>query len=362
MMRGFAGSGGRQVFNGCNQEQTGLANAADIDAVLAFMARQPGIDAGRTIIAGQSFGGWNTLAVGTLRDGRIAGLINFAGGAVISNCEATAETLARGAEHFAKLTKVPSIWFYGDNDSVFAPPVWHAMYAGYVAGGGVAELVAYGSFMTDSHNLLGFPEGLEIWAPKVDTFLHNLGLPADVTHPEYLPVPVPEPSDFADVDDVDAVPYLDDKGREGYRKFLSDRMPRAFVLSQDGMAASFTGGFDPLGRALTTCRKMGRQCQVYAVDDEVTWKRPTPAPPPSHFAALDDAGAIPFITDGGRDGYQKFLGMRKPKAFVIAPDGGWSASALGADPVASALAACGKAHAGCRLYAVDDDVVWHAAR
>ena len=50
-------------------------------------------------------------------------------------------------------------------------------------------------------------------------------------------------------------------------------MPKVFVFSPDGMVASFNGGFDPLGRALTACQKAGRQCQVYAVDDQVTWKR-----------------------------------------------------------------------------------------
>jgi hypothetical protein len=173
-----------------------------------------------------------------------------------------------------------------------------------------------------------------------------------------LPLPTPGPTHFAALDDVDAVPYLNETGRETYRKFLSEPMPRAFVFSPDATAASFTGGFDPLGRALTACQKIGRQCQVYAVDDQVTWKRPTPAPPPSRFAPIDNYAAIPFINAGGREGYQKYLGMRKPKAFVIAPDGAWSAASLGADPVSSAMASCSKGHGGCRLYAVDDDVVW----
>jgi hypothetical protein len=66
---------------------------------------------------------------------------------------------------------------------------------------------------------------------------------------------------------------------------------------------------------------------------------------------------VPYLNEKGRQGYQKFLTMKKPRVFVIAPNGAWSASA-GKDPVASALKACGKANNECRVYAVDDEVVW----
>jgi dienelactone hydrolase len=358
MMRGFAGSTGKQNLNGCNQEAVGLANAKDIAAVIDFMATQPMIDINRAVLAGQSFGGWNTLAFGALNHSKIRGLINFSGGAVISNCRATEAALASAAGHFGALSRVPSIWFFGDNDSKFAPSVWHAMYERYVAAGGAAELVAYGPFMADSHNLLGFPEGLKIWAPRVDAFLGKLRLPAAIIHPEFLPAEFPGPSNYAAIDDVAAVPYVEEGGRNTYRKFLSDAMPKVFVISPAGMAASFTGGFDPLGRAMTACENARQKCQVYAVDDHVTWTRSTPAPRPTNFAPIDDASAIPYINEGGRGGYLKYLAMRKPKAFAIAPDGAWSASSLGADPIAASMSACSKSHSRCQLYAVDDNVVW----
>jgi dienelactone hydrolase len=358
MMRGFAGSEGRQNLAGCNQEAVGRANARDIAAVVDFMSGQPYVDGNRVVVAGQSFGGWNTLAFGSLSHPKVRGLINFAGGAKISNCGATESTLALGAEHFGARTSVPSLWFYGDNDSKFPPSVWQAMFERYTAAGGRAELVAYGPFMADSHNMLGYPEGLRIWAPKVDAFLATLGLPNRITNPEYLPTDFPPPTQFAAVDDVDAVPYLTDAGRQAYRKFLADPMPKVFVFSPTGLAGSFNGGFDPLGRAMSACQKNAQKCQVYAADDHVVWARPTPAPAPTHFAPIDDSSAIPYLNDGGRQGYQKYLALRKPKAFVVAPDGAWAAVALGDDPLSGAMGACGKAHQGCQLYAVDDEVVW----
>lgn len=91
----------------------------------------------------------------------------------------------------------------------------------------------------------------------------------------------------------------------------------------------------------------------------MAWQRRSPVPPASDFAPVDNVAAVPFITDAGREGYQKFLAMRLPKAFAVAPDGAWSAASMGPDPVAAALENCSRTHLGCRLYAVDHSVVWH---
>ncbi|NML16057.1 dienelactone hydrolase family protein [Azohydromonas caseinilytica] len=358
MLRGYAGSEGRLHPAGCNYESVALGNAADIQAVIDFMARDPTVDARRTVMAGQSFGGWNTLAFGSLGDPRVKALVSFAGGMNASSCPNSPAVLPRGAGRFGATTRVPSIWFYGENDSFFGPPLAQVMHERYTAAGGRAELVAFGPFMKDAHELLAFPQGLPIWAPRLDAFLHQLGLPGRIVHPEYLPQDFPPPSGYAAIDDVDAVPYLDDRGREHYRRFLARSAPRVYVLSRSGFAGAYYGGFDPVGRGLKECRLRARDCFVYAVDDHVAWSRPTPAPPASGFAAHDDVAAIPFINQAGRQGYLKYLSMRRPKAFAIAPDGAWSAAALGPDPLAMALEACGKAHQGCRLYAVDHSVVW----
>ncbi|MEO6856711.1 MAG: CocE/NonD family hydrolase [Rhodoferax sp.] len=358
MMRGFAGSEGQQTLDGCNQKAVGLDNAKDISAVVDFMTAQPYVDGQHVVVAGQSFGGWNTLALGTLHHPKVKGLVNFAGGANISSCRWTSWTLAQATEYYGANTTTRSIWFYGDNDAVFSQSTWHDMFERYTRAGGPAELVAYGKFMDDSHNLLGFPEGLKIWAPKVDAFLKQVGLPSEVTHPEYLPKDFPTASNFAAIDDVNAVPYLTDESRKTYQKFLSDPMPRVFVFSVKGLAASFNGGFDPLGRAIKACEERSQKCQVYAVDGYVAWVRPTQAPASTNFAPLKEAAAVPYMNDAARQAYERYLTWRKPKAFVVAPDGAWAGSSLGEDPLAVAMANCSKSHQGCKFYAVDDQVVW----
>jgi dienelactone hydrolase len=323
MLRGFAGSGGTFTPMGCDAENEGLYQARDIRTVINYMAKQPDIDVSRIVIAGQSYGGWNTLALGTLNIPGVKGLVNFAGGRNAPRCPSWPLDLAVAAGHYGQQTKVPSIWFYGDNDAKFSQSTWRGMYEHYTAAGGQAELVAYGNFMKDSHNFLGSVTALSIWIPRMDAFLLRIGLPNKNVYPELLPAFYPAPTHFAAIDDVNAIPLLNDKGRQSYKQFLSREMPRVFAIAQDGTTVSTNGGFDPLERALEICRKNGRNCRPYAVDEEVVWPKRFPIPSATHFASLNDVAAVPYLNERGREGYKKFLTLQKPRAFVIAPDGGW---------------------------------------
>jgi dienelactone hydrolase len=353
MLRGFAGSGGTFDAHGCNAERDGLAHARDIRAVIEYVVRHPDIvnvDMGRIVVVGQSYGGWNTLAVGTLKVPGVRALVNFAGGRNTPNCPGWQEDLAAASAKYGAATSTPSLWFYGDNDTKFTLNVWTDMHRRYTAAGGPAELVAYGRFMNDAHKLLGMVEGLPIWIPKLDAFL-NL-------RPELMPAPYPAPSQFAAVDDVSAVPLISEEGRQTYRAFLTKDMPRVFVIAPDGTAASTQGGFDPLARALDLCKNAARTCRAYAIDDQVVWPKPVPTPPASQFAPLADAKALPYVNETGRQAYIKFLSMKSPRAFVIAPDSAWVSASRGFDPLQSALESCQKKHQGCQAYAVNDQVVW----
>lgn len=274
MMRGFAGSEGHQISSGCNHEALGLANAFDIDAVVDYMVKQPFVDGHRIVVAGTSFGGWNTLAYGMLNRPGVKGLINFAGGALIANCRAQEVGLNIAAEHFGKNSRIPSLWLYGENDALFGVALWQSMFDKYIAAGGKGELINLGKFLRDTHNMLAFPEAVGTWAPRVDGFLHEIGLPNDVSYPGYLPSEFPPPSHFAALEDIAAVPFVNDDGRNVYRKFLAAPTPRVFLVSPTGWVQVTTGGFDPLARGKKLCMEAGQQCQPYAVDDNVTWVPP----------------------------------------------------------------------------------------
>jgi hypothetical protein len=87
------------------------------------------------------------------------------------------------------------------------------------------------------------------------------------------------------------------------------------------------------------------------------------------FAPLRKVEAIPYLNERGRIGYLEWLQRPTPRAFAIASDGHWSAAwgervadpALPTDPSERALQLCQRAaHVPCRLYAVNNTVVWVA--
>jgi hypothetical protein len=224
-------------------------------------------------------------------------LVNFNGGLRESDCASGDFALLDAAAVFGARTKIPSIWFYGDNDEFFPVSLWQGMADRYNRAGGHAELVDVGTVMKNSHNFLAYPEALSLWTPQIDSFLARIGMPSAVVDPHYMPVPFPPATQFASVTDVAAVPYLSDKGRDLYRKFLEAPFPRAFVISEGGSAASMNGGFDPLGRALASCRTGRARCGVYAVDGRVVWT-PFPAVSREHTysvsAKADQANMVDF--------------------------------------------------------------------
>lgn len=358
LMRGFGRSGGSVSVSACALDAYGAANAADILAVLDGLARDPALDMGRVLVAGQSFGGFNALATGARRDPRIRAVVNFHGGLRATTCRAWEPALIEAVRAFGARSRVPSLWIYGDNDRLFPAPTWQAMRAAYAAGGAPVEVAAYGRFHDDSHALLASADGLPRFVPRLDAFLAGLRLPSAVTHPEYLPQIPPPASGYAAIDDVEAVPHLTPPARDLYRTFLARPSPRAFVIAPGRHAGEAYGGFDPLARALAECRAVSDGCKAYAVNGDVVWTQPPSVPPPSGFAAIEDVGAIPYVTEAGRTGYRRFLAMDRPRAFVIAPSGAWGAASSGADPLSTLLDGCRAKQLACRPYAVDGHVVW----
>ena len=178
MRRGFSKSTGSYIGGGCNVESNGIAQAEDVKDVLDYVGAQPYADMSRILVAGQSHGGWTTLAFGTLNYPGVKGLVNFAGGLKQEGCAGWESTLARAAGGYGEGTRLPSLWFYGDNDSYFSVSTYSDMFKRYTAAGAPARLVAFGIFGSDSHAMFGAQDGLRIWQPEMSKFLHEVGLPS----------------------------------------------------------------------------------------------------------------------------------------------------------------------------------------
>lgn len=81
--------------------------------------------------------------------------------------------------------------------------------------------------------------------------------------------------------------------------------------------------------------------------------------PATRFAALEEVSKVPHVSVfRGRSAYRSFLNSAKPRAFAVSAEGafGW---ATGEQPGKRALDFCNEhAKTACKLYAVDDHVVW----
>lgn len=179
MRKGFSQSTGMYVSGGCSIEGNARAQAEDVLGVLEYTVQQPWADKSRILIAGQSHGGLTTMAFGAINFPGVKGLINFAGGLRVDSCH-WQSPLTDAFASFGAKTKVPSIWFYGENDSYFNPEVARKLYEAYNGAGGHAKLIAYGPFGKDSHVMSGSPAGVKIWWPETEQFLQSIGMPTEV--------------------------------------------------------------------------------------------------------------------------------------------------------------------------------------
>ncbi len=76
--------------------------------------------------------------------------------------------------------------------------------------------------------------------------------------------------------------------------------------------------------------------------------------------AVVDEAVVPHLNERGKQGYKTFLMHGLPRAFAISASGAWGAGYYGNDVQAVAMANCNRASPSspCKLYAVDDAVVW----
>jgi hypothetical protein len=82
-------------------------------------------------------------------------------------------------------------------------------------------------------------------------------------------------------------------------------------------------------------------------------------PPPSGFAELGNAEAVP-LSDEGKERYRHFLTLPSPRAFVVFEDGHWYMTWKDPEAMSKALDYCARVGKRCWLYAADDRVVWDA--
>jgi len=137
------------------------------------------------------------------------------------------------------------------------------------------------------------------------------------------------------------------------------------VTEHDNVGGTRSGralaGGNPAARAASAIEMMqflgqqlGFQPDLSLLDDTV---HATAVPPPSGFAPLTDADQLPRVAEAGKALYREWLTKPFPRAVALSERGAL-ARAYGRTAMETAVKNCERFGSPCRLYAVDDRVVW----
>ena len=186
LRRGYGQTGGAwaETYGSCESPdyyRAGLEGASDIEAAIAFMRRQPFVATERTLVVGESAGGWATMALSSLNPRGVAGMVNLAGGrgghqelasGANGNCRPAALVTAAG--RYGATARVPTLWIYAENDSFFSPVLARRMFGAYAAAGGQASLRLLPPLDVDGHLLAANESTVAAWSAALADFLVTL--------------------------------------------------------------------------------------------------------------------------------------------------------------------------------------------
>ena len=247
------------------------AVSAHIRAAIDYAVTQPWVDKDNILLAGGSVGGFGSIVAAGEKLPGVTAIVNFAGG--------TGGWIEKRAEQpcspknvemqfiaAARRAPLPGIWFYSENDRYWGSRIPRQWHAAYVEAGGRAEFHMLPPFGEDGHDVVAL--GGEHWRPLLDRFLTSIGY-----GPRKLPPGAPQPTGFAALDDVAAVPLVSQQCREIYATFLKKDVPRAFAIGRNGSCAYYFGQQDVMAKSLARCLDYDkRPCRLYAINDEVVWQ------------------------------------------------------------------------------------------
>jgi dienelactone hydrolase len=158
--------------------KSGISTAAAIAAAIDYMSGQRFVRRTGLIALGQSAGGWGSLALASQNPPALKAVVAFApgrGGRVndTPNNNCSPDRLVAAAREFGQKTRIPTLWFYAENDSYFAPELSRRMVEAYRAGGGQAEYHLLPPLAGDGHYLISARDGVPLWKPLLEEFLRK---------------------------------------------------------------------------------------------------------------------------------------------------------------------------------------------
>lgn len=179
--RGYGASGGEYVerYARCNAAEfhkAGLEAARDVLAALAYGRTLPYVKPDGAVLAGQSAGGFASLAAASLQPQGLAFVLNFSGGRGGDPAKHPAvpcgDTEMAGAfGRFGSSVRVPVLFHYVENDQFFGPDYTRSWFDAFERAGGKGRYVLQAPFGKDGHGMINASAALPIWTQALDAFL-----------------------------------------------------------------------------------------------------------------------------------------------------------------------------------------------
>jgi dienelactone hydrolase len=236
--------------------------ADDLDGALKVVAARPDADGSRAIAIGQSLGGGVVLAFAARRPAGLLGVVNVSGGAWRTNGEGNVcehADLVAAMATFGSRTRIPTLWLYAENDSLFPPDLVARMRDAYAAAGGRAELRMFPPVVHDGHRLFADFNGRVKWLRAVDSFLQTNGMPN---------------ANIARAEIVMSTTKLAVRARPVVEEYLATPAPKLLVATPSGVGAYWIANPNDIEgarkRLLTNCReRSGADCTVVMENNEL---------------------------------------------------------------------------------------------
>jgi len=177
MRRGIGHSDGHLLEDRCGQlhvERDLNAAADDLQAAIDVLKRRPDVDPLRIIAIGPSTGGASVVALGARNPTGLLGVVSVSGG-LRFNCDGWDEKLVEAYRKYGTTSRVPNLWLYAQNDSIFGPDIVARLHTAFLSGGHDADVVEVGPLNQNGHFLFT-GDGMR-WLGEMDSFLRRQKLP-----------------------------------------------------------------------------------------------------------------------------------------------------------------------------------------
>ena len=179
--RGYGESGGEwaEAYGSCAEPDyhaAGLETARDLRAAVDAVRGAKWADDRRIVLAGQSAGGFGSVAAASQSFPGVVAVVNFAGGrgSMAPDMVCRGDRLVEAMSRYCAAVNAPALFIYSSNDRFFGPGLARSMHAAYEASGGAAEFVEAPATGLDGHAY--FASRTHDWAPRVESFLRRAGV------------------------------------------------------------------------------------------------------------------------------------------------------------------------------------------